>query len=110
MPTFYTEDLDIYVDKFLDTCNDREIEQVIKWLREEEYIYVDEFLDTCNDREIDQVIEWLREKEYISNYRTAETESINDSTFNDAVIKIQNHRISLSREEEEFILNIAKRF
>lgn len=83
MPTFYAEDLDIDVD---------------------------EFLDACNDREINQVIEWLREEEYISNYSIAETESINDSTFNDAVIKIQNHRISLSREEEEFILNIAKRF
>ena len=83
MPTFYAEDLDIYVD---------------------------EFLDACSDKEINQVIEWLREEEYISNYSIAETESINDSTFNDAVIKIQNHRISLSREEEEFILNIAKRF
>ena len=83
MPTFYAEDLDIDIDEFLDACNDREIEQVIKWLREEEYV---------------------------SNYRKTETESINDSTFNDAVIKIQNHRISLSREEEEFILNIAKRF
>ena len=83
MPTFYAEDLDIYVD---------------------------EFLDACSDREIKQVIEWLREEEYISNYSIAETDSINDSTFNDAVIKIQNHRISLSREEEEFILNIAKRF
>jgi hypothetical protein len=83
MPTFYAEDLDIDVD---------------------------EFLDACNDREINQVIEWLREEEHISNYSKTETESINDSTFNDAVIKIQNHRISLSREEEEFILNIAKRF
>jgi hypothetical protein len=83
MPTFYAEDLDIDVD---------------------------EFLDTCNDREINQVIEWLREEEYISNYSKTETDSINDSTFSDAVIKIQNHRISLSREEEEFILNIAKRF
>jgi hypothetical protein len=83
MPTFYAEDLDIDVD---------------------------EFLDACNDREINQVIEWLREEEHISKYSTAETESINDSIFNDAVIKIQNHRISLSREEEEFILNIAKRF
>ena len=83
MPTFYAEDLDIDVD---------------------------EFLDACSDKEINQVIEWLREEEYISNYSIAETDSINDSTFNDAVIKIQNHRISLSREEEEFILNIAKRF
>ena len=83
MPTFYAEDLDIDVD---------------------------EFLDACNDKEINQIIEWLREEEYISNYRKTETESINDSIFNDAVIKIQNHRISLSREEEEFILNIAKRF
>lgn len=83
MPTFYAENLDIYVD---------------------------EFLDACSDKEINQVIEWLREEEYISNYSIAETDSINDSTFNDAVIKIQNHRISLSREEEEFILNIAKRF
>jgi hypothetical protein len=71
---------------------------------------VDEFLDACNDREINQVIEWLREEEHISNYSKTETESINDSTFNNAVIKIQNHRISLSREEGEFILNIAKRF
>lgn len=83
MPTFYAEDLDIDVD---------------------------EFLDACNDKEINQVIEWLREEEYISNYSIAEIDSINDSIFNDAVIKIQNHRISLSREEEEFILNIAKRF
>ena len=83
MPTFYAEDLDIDVD---------------------------EFLDACSDKEINQVIEWLREEEHISNYSIAETDSINDSIFNDAVIKIQNHRISLSREEEEFILNIAKRF
>jgi len=83
MPIFYAEDLDIDVD---------------------------EFLYSCNNREIDQVIEWLREEEYISNYSKTETDSINDSIFNDAVIKIQNHQISLSREEEEFILNIAKRF
>ena len=38
MPTFYTDDLDIEIDEFLDELSDIEIEEVIQWLRDTNYI------------------------------------------------------------------------
>lgn len=34
MPTFYTENIDIEVEEFLDDCDSNEIQEVIQWLKD----------------------------------------------------------------------------
>lgn len=85
MPTFYPEDLDIEVDEFLESCCPGELKEVIEYLEEHEY---------------------LEKYGYIPSGRT----SVNEQMFNESLSKIKNNWLSLSNEEEDIILNIAKRF
>jgi predicted transcriptional regulator len=82
MPEFTPEDVDIKVWEFVDACNEEEIEELLEYLKEEGYL----------DRSMNESI------------------SMNESMFMDALNKIKNNWLSLSREEEDVILNIAKRF
>jgi hypothetical protein len=70
-------------------------------------INVWEFVDACDEEEIEELLEYLKEKGYLDN---KENRSMNESMFMDALNKIKNNWLSLSREEEDVILNIAKRF
>ncbi len=38
MPRFYTDDLDIEVDEFMEELGDADIDEVIQWLRDTNYI------------------------------------------------------------------------
>jgi hypothetical protein len=38
MPRFYTDDLDIEVDEFMEELGDADIEEVIQWLRDTNHI------------------------------------------------------------------------
>ena len=72
---------------------------------------VDEFLEECDDKEINQVIEWLIGNDYLENLKpTADKISIGEQEFIEALYKLRNHKMSLTVEEENIILNIAKRF
>ena len=45
MPTFYTENIDIEVEEFLEDCTPREIKDVIQWLKDnDEYAGDDQFI------------------------------------------------------------------
>lgn len=85
MPTFYPEDLDIEVNEFLESCRPGELKEVIEYLEE---------------------MGWLKKHGYIPSGRT----SVNEQMFNESLSKIKNNWLSLSNEEEDIILNIAKRF
>jgi hypothetical protein len=81
----------------------------------EEHIDVDEFLSECSSKEIEELIEALIEDGHIhksSVHRESESTnvSVGESFFQDALDKLYNKWNVLSNEEEQLILNIAKRF
>ena len=75
-------------------------------------IEVWEFIDACNKKEIEELIEYLEEEGYLEElgYKITQEQSMNESMFMDALDKIKNNWSSLSREEEDIIFNLAKRF
>ena len=83
MPTFYTEDLDIEVDDFLDDCDSNEIQEVIQWLKDSDYLP--------------------------DNVATSESQqSFQDEDFDRALISLVGNRFKLTTEQEEAIMNAAK--
>jgi hypothetical protein len=84
MPTFYADDLDIDVDDFLSSCSTKEIKEIINLLQE--------------DGQLDY------------GFNITGRESINERMFLESLYKIKDNWISLSKEEEDIILNISKRF
>jgi hypothetical protein len=84
MPTFYADDLDIDVDDFLSSCSTKEIKEIINLLQE--------------DGQLDY------------GFNITGRESINERMFLESLYKIKDNWIGLSKEEEDIILNISKRF
>jgi len=83
MPTFYTEDLDIEVDDFLDDCSSSEIQEVIQWLKDSDYLP--------------------------QNVATSEAEqSYPDAEFDGALMNLVGKRFKMTQEQEELIINISK--
>lgn len=81
----------------------------------EEYIDVNEFLSECSSKEIEELIDHLIDDGHIHQSAVQrEFESTNvsvgESFFQDALDKLYNKWNVLSTEEEQLILNIAKRF
>ena len=83
MPTFYTEDLDIEVDDFLDDCSSREIKEVIEWLKESDYL--PQSMATSEDQQ-----------------------SFQDEDFDGALMNLVGKRFKLNAEDEQTIMNISK--
>lgn len=76
-------------------------------------IEVDEFLNSCDSREINEVITWLKEEDYLSNkYEIAvsEKESLPVQMFMENLDKIAQNYYQLTNEEQELIEKIAKQF
>lgn len=71
----------------------------------------DDFIDACSEYEIDELIERLRDDGYISSIdiEPSEKQSVLDTLFNDAIIKISQSKHRLTIEEENIIMNIANR-
>lgn len=84
MPTFYTRDLDIDVDEFLDDCSSREITEAIDWLKRNDYLAG----EIAN-----------------SNTRTAE-----DEIFADMILQIIDKRFVMTTEDELALINIVKKY
>ena len=83
MPTFYTEDLDIEVDDFLDDCSSSEIQEVIQWLKDSDYLP--------------------------QNVATSEVgQSFQDAEFDGALMNLVGKRFKMTPEQEEVIINISK--
>jgi hypothetical protein len=73
-------------------------------------VEVDEFLEDCDSFEIDEVIDWLKDKGLLKNIHTDTQVCAAESEFVEALDKIYTKWNVLSKEEENFILNVAKRF
>jgi endo-1,4-beta-mannosidase len=76
-------------------------------------IDVDEFLDDCSDKDIKEVIEWLKDEGHLEdNNARIPVDPIDnpmDIIYKEALNKLYNKRINLSLEEEEFIINLANK-
>jgi len=81
----------------------------------ESYVDVDpsDFVDACSKREIKELIDILTEDGHIkpTYYNVPEErKNIMELEWGIALDKLSNGRLMLTREEEETILKIAKRF
>jgi len=84
MPTFYAEDIDIDPSDFVDACSRQEIQELIDVLIEDGYI---------NRSAVD-----------------SREDNVMDITYKEALDKLQDKRIYLTLEEEQFIINLANKF
>ena len=83
--------IDIEVDEFYDSLTNYEKNELIDLLIEDDMI-------SKNAKNINEVVEHL------------EIKSLQDGEFAEAIDKLYRNRFLLSKEEEEFIHNLAKRF
>lgn len=84
MPTFYTDDLDIEVDEFLEKCSSTEIEEVIQWLKDSDYLP--------------------------QNVVTSEAEqSFQDAEFDGPLMNLVGKRFKLSVDDERTIMRIVNK-
>jgi hypothetical protein len=73
-------------------------------------VEVDEFLEDCDSYEIDSVIDWLKEKGHIKDTHIDRQVCATELEFIEALDKLCTKWNVLSKEEETFIVNLAKRF
>jgi hypothetical protein len=85
MPSFSVEDIDIYPSEFVYNCNRHEIQELIEALVEDGHIDEPIAIEPSRD-------------------------NIMDISFKEAISKLQNKRIYLTLEEEQFIINLANKF
>jgi hypothetical protein len=71
---------------------------------------VNDFLEDCDSYEIDNVIDWLKEKGRIKDTHIDKQVCATELEFIEALDKIYTKWNVLSKEEEAFIVNLAKRF
>lgn len=92
MPTFYQDtDLDIEVEDFLDECSPSEIQEVIDYLEYNDLMPIPNCRNKMSSNNI---------------YGISASESIYESEIN----KLHNNWNRLTKEEEELILSITKKF
>ena len=77
-------------------------------------IDIDDFLSSCDRGDIANVIEWLGEKGHINKPKVRmpinETRSVRQEFFQRSVITLIHSYDSLTKEEEEMINQIAKKY
>lgn len=75
-------------------------------------IDVDDFLDRCDSSEKEELIKALIEDGYLKKdcRETFESYSPSEAFYQEAIKKLNGKWNMLTKEEEETILNIAKRF
>lgn len=86
MPSFYVEELDITVSEFVNACTVRERDELINFLSKNGYIELKEHVDTRSDM------------------------SAFEAFFEEHLDVLHGKWNRLSNEEEETIMNIAKKF
>jgi len=91
MPEFSVDDINISPEEFLSECRERDIKKIITWLIEGKYI---------KSAHIDRV-------KYVITICDMRYQEYN---FNKNLDALRNAYYSLSIEEEEEILKIAKKF
>ena len=88
MPTFYPDDFDIDVDDFLDECSKSDIQDIIDYLIENDFI----------------------SSKHKHSFEDDNNICATESMFEDEISKLHNNWNRLTKEEEELILSITKRF
>ena len=76
-------------------------------------IDVDEFVDSCSSREITQLIDYLEQEHYIkadSRLNAEKQMSVGETFYVEAIEKLLDKYHMLTREEEELIIKLSKRF
>ncbi len=74
-------------------------------------VEVKDFLEDCSDYEIEEAIDWLKDKDYLKNTDDTDRQvCATELEFIESLDKIYTKWNVLSKEEEAFILNLAKRF
>ena len=71
-----------------------------------------EFLSSCDKSDIDDVIDYLKDNGDINETTLEEIDtprSYTSEKFEESLLKLRGHSSSLSTEEEEYIINLAKR-
>jgi len=72
-----------------------------------------EFLSSCDKSDIVDVIDYLKDNGDINEEDLIEEidtpRSYTSQKFEEALLKLRGHSYSLSTEEEEFIINLAKK-
>lgn len=75
---------------------------------------IDEILEDCSEKDIKDVIEWLKDNDYLQdinvNILGSFADNTMDITYKNALSKLYNKRVNLSLEEEEFLINLANKF
>lgn len=71
-------------------------------------IDIDEFLDECTSREMEDLIESLEERGYIKP-KSSKGIYIQEIEFNNMLLKIMENKHQISEQEELVILNIYKK-
>lgn len=71
---------------------------------------VNEFMDACSRREIKEVINYLKKNRHLSHLNNDSNMSLNESEFEDNLFAISGNYLNVTKEEEEVISKIAKRF
>ena len=80
-----------------------------------DFIDVDvyDFLSSCDNSDINDVIEYLKDNDYINEDDLLEEietpRSYTSEKFEESLLKLRGHSTSLSTEEEEFIINLANK-
>jgi hypothetical protein len=67
-----------------------------------------DFIEDCTDYEIQNIIKWLSENNYI-NRKDTDIENSNEIIWNNAINKFIDSKHLLTQEEETIILNIASK-
>jgi hypothetical protein len=72
---------------------------------------VDDFLDNCSKKEIEEVIDWLKGNDYLKTpVVVQQIDNLLDISFKEALNKLQDKRVYLTLEEEQFLINLANKF
>lgn len=73
-------------------------------------IEVDEFVDSCDSREIKELINYLQEQGHLNESILSKGVSVLEQEWNSVLNKLSKSRLLLSIEEEEIIKKIANKF
>jgi len=76
-------------------------------------IDVDDFLEQCSEKELKNVIEWLKDEGRLSNIESPIPDNkltFMDKDWIEKCQKLVNIRLQMSKEDEELILNILKKY
>lgn len=75
-------------------------------------VEVNDFLEDCDNSEIEEIVDWLQNNGHLretSVDKSAEV-CVTEAEFMNALDKLYTKWNMLSKEEEQTILNLAKRF